>query len=267
VTVTSVSNDPPVDPTLGFPDPSAPVLITVARTNADTSSDFTFDYYIDPNTSYNEGVPSLDYDPGYQVTTNTYEATIPAGSMSTQLSFTPLDDQFNTQGMGVYIEFLGRHGVITGPTGHPSVYIKQASGAVTQLSNPSSTFLRAALQQAVKANDPITELDITAHGAHDRIELGNGDLLTTSGDGTQIIDQSAFDLTPLLNSALSPSAIVKLQGCHTGANDDYLGLHYDKSLAAYFSRDVSGRTVEGGKRFLVHVGLFPNTVGGSASSL
>jgi hypothetical protein len=238
-------------------------VITVARTNTDTSSEFTFDYYIDPNTSYNEAVPGQDYDPGYQVDTNTYEATIPAGSMSTQLSFTPLDDQFNTQGEGVYIEFLGRQGVIPGPTGHPSVYIKQASGAVTTLSNPSAKFLRAALQQAVNANDPITELDITAHGAHNLIELGNGDLITTSGDGTQIIDQSAFDLTPLLNSALSPTAVVKLQGCHTGANDDFLGLKYDKSLAAYFSKDVPGRTVEGGKRFLVHVGLFPNTVGGT----
>ncbi len=85
------------------------------------------------------------------------------------------------------------------------------------------------IQPWVNANDPITELDITAHGAHNLIELGNGDLITTSGDGTQIIDQSAFDLTPLLNSALSPTAVVKLQGCHTGANDDFLGLKYDGS--------------------------------------
>jgi hypothetical protein len=238
--------DDPVNPSA-----STPAQFTITR-GGDTTVALDVYYKLAGNSVY-----GVDYS-GAASTSNPdiYKVTIPAGAASTALTFTPLNAAFNAQEKSILVTLIGASPAILGigkfsvlNTG--AVLITQQSGTVTQVP-PTTADLINALQQAVNNNDPVTNLSILGHADNTFITLDNNqEFIQMNANGTKIMANQA-DITNLMNQALTQDAHVALKGCHSGSGQN--------SLAQQMSTVLPGRSVSGGKRYLLRVGK--NTVFG-----
>jgi hypothetical protein len=180
----------------------------------------------------------------------TFALYMPAGTATATLAFSALSMVFNSQlrSIGLDIEYIEVLGVIYFIS-RPAILAVHQNGAMVQVT-PTGDGLKAALIAARDSNNLITSLTITSHGSANGIELKDGTLMAYPGSVG-----NGKDILPYLLTGLAANATVHLQGCHTGSNGNWVDVfNGDESMAAILSRNLPGRTVIGGKRFLARVG-------------
>ena len=127
--------------------------------------------------------------------------------------------------------------------GKAEIKIDYQDGTSKTIWSPTLSNLQAALQDAINTGNLIDRMFIKGHGSPDTIYIdGNsifgGEYLDIRGGATGIFGSDNTDFTPLFRGALTPSALLALNGCETGRGNN--------SLAQKVSIILPNRVVAGG---------------------
>jgi hypothetical protein len=132
----------------------------------------------------------------------------------------------------------------------PQLRVVRASGASRVVFRATGADIRAILQEAVDANDPVTEFMLVAHGDEDQMDLPSNTVfranqafrITVGAPG-----EPGTDLTGLFERAIAPNANIYLTGCNTAKGD--------QNIARRMSRILPGRVVYGQSDYAFYVGF------------